>query len=217
MFELRIEMLTFREADRQRWRNGQDDMLQNSSASAFLKRVIGKKHRIRPNRFFGEALVASRIKHDEGYYSSFKWLTSSAWSNSADLEAEDAAEFRRALAKHFPRLGELQAKARALFEAVGGRRPTAPDLWLVVNGEHRFVEVKLANDDLASHQYAGLALIAKCLPSEKPISVVLANLDCTADQFAHYCGVIDGMNARAGSASPAEGTSTAHPRRKRGR
>ncbi len=66
--DLRFETLTFSEADRQRWRNGHDDMLENSSASQFLKRVLAKKHRVRPKRFFGEAFVASHMSHDEGYY-----------------------------------------------------------------------------------------------------------------------------------------------------
>ena len=183
MSQLRIETLTFEESDRQRWRSGDCSMLTESSASPFLKRVLGKKHRVRPKRFFGEALVASRMSHQEGYYSPFKWLTSSAWAGAAELEANDAAEFKRALAKHFPRLTELQARALAFSKAHGGRKPTAPDLWLVVNGEHRFIEVKLAKDDVAPHQFAGLALLATCLPSHMPVSVMLVKLDNCASQF----------------------------------
>lgn len=186
MNDLRIEILTFREADRRRWRSGNGDMLEKSRASPFLKRVLAKKHLVRPTRFFGEAFVASHMSHDEGYYCPFKWLTSRAWADSSDLEGQDSAEFKRALARHFPRLGDLQTKAAAFAKALGGPKPVAPDLWLVVNGEHHFVEVKLPKDELASHQFAGLALLAKCLPSEKPVAVILVNLDSSADQFDDY-------------------------------
>lgn len=186
MSDLRIETITYAEAVRQRWRTGDDELLRKSQASAFLKRVIGEKHRVRPKRFFGEAFVAAHVPHEEGYYCSFKWLTASTWADSGDLAARDSAEFKRALAKHFPRLGELQARARELAKTMGGRKPVAPDLWLVTNGEHRFIEVKLAKDDVAPHQFAGLALLAKCLPSEKPVTVTVVNLDSSTDQFNEY-------------------------------
>ena len=186
MSQLRVETFTFKEFERQRWRSGDASMLEKSSASPFLKRVLGQKHRVRPKRFFGEAFVASHMSHDEGYYCSFKWLTSRGWADASDLEATDSAEFKQALAKHFPRLGELQARAAALSKVLGGRKPVAPDLWLIVNGEHRFVEVKLAKDDLAPQQFAGLALLANCLPSANPVSVMLVNLDSSADQFEEY-------------------------------
>ena len=186
MSQLRVETLSFREVHRRRWRSGNSEMLASSSASSFLKRVIGKKHEVRPKRFFGEAFVAAHMSHDEGYYCPFKWLTSSTWASAADLADADAGEFKRALARHFPRLPELQARALAFSRVLGGRKPTAPDLWLVANGEHRFVEVKLAKDDIAPHQLAGLALLATCLPSDKPVSVVLVNLDSNMEQFDEY-------------------------------
>jgi hypothetical protein len=105
------------------------------------------------------------------------------------LAPRDSAEFKRALATHFPRLGELQARAIQLARTLGGRKPVVPDLWLVVNGEHRFIEVKLAKDEVAPHQFAGLALLAKCLLSEKPVSVTLVNLDSSTDQFNEYAFV----------------------------
>lgn len=186
MSTLRVETLTFTDPERQRWRAGHDDMLLDSAASPFLKRVLTKKHAVRPKRFFGEAFVASDMPHDEGYYSPFKWLTSSSWANPDEIGSEDAVEFKKALAKHFPKLDQFQAKAAGFARAFGWAKPVAPDLWLVVNGDHQFIEVKLAKDELAEHQFAGLALIAQCLPSEAPVSVILVNLDNTADQFAKY-------------------------------
>ena len=186
MSALRIESLTFRQAEKQQWTDGKDDMLDTSSAVPFLKRVLKEKHRKRPNRFFGEAFVASHMSHQEGYYCSFQWLTSSIWTDDDDSGSENAAEFKRALAKHFPRLGELQARAVAFAEVPGNPKPAAPDLWLIVNGEHRFIEVKLTKDELAPQQFAGLALLANCLPSTLPVSVHVVNLDSSADQFADY-------------------------------
>jgi hypothetical protein len=184
MCELRVETLTFTETEKERWYAGHDDMLLNSPASPFLKRVLTKKHARRPKKFFGEAFVASHRPHDEGYYSSFKWLTASSWASADDLAATDAAEFKRALATHFPKLAQFQARAAEFARSTGGPKPVAPDLWLVVNGEHQFVEVKLANDRVAEHQLAGLALIAKWLPSDAPLSVILVNLDNATDQFS---------------------------------
>ncbi len=120
-----------------------------------LKRVLLRKHKVRANRFFGEAFVASHLSHDEGYYSSFQWITSGAWADADGVSDDDAGEFRRALATHFPRLGELQAKAAALAKTLDGVKPAAPDLWLISNNEHHFIEVKLTGDELAPHQYAG--------------------------------------------------------------
>ena len=40
----------------------------------------------------------------------------------------------------------------------------APDFWLLANGEHRFIEVKLPGDCLRAPQYAGLVLLAAHLP-----------------------------------------------------
>ena len=74
----------------------------------------------------------------------------------------------------------------AFAELLGGPKPSAPDLWLVLNDEHRFIEIKLPEDELAPHQYAGLALIAKFLPSERPVSVSVVNLDNSADRFSEY-------------------------------
>ena len=111
---LSIETLTFREAERDQWTRGNRKMLTTSGASPFLKQVLVEKARVRPNRFFGEAFVASHVSHDEGYYCSFKWLTSATWTDRARPPSASAAEFKQALRTHFPRLTELQARARTL-------------------------------------------------------------------------------------------------------
>ena len=161
-------------------------MLARSHASAFIKRVLTKKHSVRPARFFGEAFVATQIEHDEGYYCPFKWLTSASWSGEKALNNRDAREFKEALARHFPRLAEFQARANKARKQIGGEKPVGPDLWLVNADRHQFIEVKLPKDGLAERQLAGLALLATCLPSDRPIEVLSVALDRTAEQFAEY-------------------------------
>ena len=114
MSDLRIEILTFREADRQRWRSGNDDMLEKSRASPFLKRVLAKKHLVRPTRFFGEAFVASHMSHDEGYYCPFKWLTSRAWADPSDLQATDGRNSSGLLRGISPNSATFKPKRRRL-------------------------------------------------------------------------------------------------------
>ena len=190
MSGLRIETLTFREAERDQWTRGNHKMLTTSGASPFLKQVLVEKARVRPNRFFGEAFVASHVSHDEGYYCSFKWLTSATWTDRSRPRSASAAEFKQALRTHFPRLAELQARARTLSERLGGQTPVAPDLWLLANGEHRFIEVKLPGDCLRSPQYAGLALLAAHLPSSLPITVSVVTLESSEDQFAKFTRIL---------------------------
>jgi hypothetical protein len=161
-------------------------MLTRSSASPFLKRVLARKHSVRPTRFFGEAFVATQFTHEEGFYCPFKWLTSASWSGESSLNDRDAREFKAALAKYFPRLAELQARANRAREQLGGEKPVGPDLWLVTAERHQFIEVKLPKDGLAERQVAGLALLATGLPSDRPIEVVSVSLDRTSEQFEAY-------------------------------
>ena len=63
MSGLSIETLTFKEAERDQWMRGNRKMLTMSGASPFLKQVLVEKARVRPNRFFGEAFVASHVSH----------------------------------------------------------------------------------------------------------------------------------------------------------
>ena len=190
MSGMKMETLKFREAERDQWKSGNRKMLETSGASPFLKRILAEKACVRPNRYFGEAFVASHVSHDEGYYCSFKWLTSAAWTDSSVPRSRNFAEFKRALGTHFPRLAELQAWARTLSETLGGQKPVAPDLWLIANGEHRFIEVKLPGDFLRTPQYAGLALLAAHLPSSMPISVSVLTLDSSEDQFSKIARIL---------------------------
>jgi hypothetical protein len=66
-------------------------------------------------------------------------------------------------------------------------------LWLIVDGQHHFIEVKLAGDSVKPHQIAGLALLANCLQSERQVIVRVINLDSTRSQFASYQEKVQGM------------------------
>ena len=138
--------------------------------SPFLQRIFSEKASVRPNRFFGEAYVASKLPHEDGWYSSYKWLTSKTWTNEIIPRNEFHREFKGALKKHFPLLHELQTRA-SVFGGQLGCKPVPPDLWLIRNGEHWFLEVKIPPDHMDDSQIAGLVLIATCLPSATKIHV----------------------------------------------
>ena len=186
------QIWTFPESERERWYGGSSSLLEQSTASAFIRRVLAQKHTVRPRRFFGEAFVASRLEHKEGYYCPFKWLTSSRWSRDRELADRDAREFREALARHFPGLGDFQQTATAAAQLLGCPKPVGPDLWLVTESHHLFIEVKLPKDSAAPHQIAGLALLATRLPSSMPIKVLVISLDNTKALFDEYVKQITG-------------------------
>lgn len=182
----------FPDAERERWYGGSSSLLEQSNASTFIKRVLGQKHAVRPRRFFGEAFVASRLEHVEGYYCPFKWLTASRWSSDRELANPDAREFSQALARHFPLLGDFQQAAAAAAQLLGCPKPVGPDLWLVTKSGHIFIEVKLPKDSAAPNQIAGLALLATRLPSEMPIKVLVITLDNTKTLFDEYVRKVTG-------------------------
>jgi hypothetical protein len=132
---------------------------------------------MRPGRrFFGEAHVAATERHLEGWYGSFKWLTSSKWCGTENLGDRYQAQFRDALQRHFPELSEFQDMAAASTRLSLGRKPVGPDLWLTTAQKHRFIEVKLPGDDIRTDQLFGLALIALFLRSDRPVSVEIIHL-----------------------------------------
>ncbi len=149
-------------------------MLAGLPPSSFIRRILEEKVRNRKRigrRFFGEAFVATNIAHEQGWYGSFKWLTS--WPIRS---GSYAGEYRAALSGTFPFVIDLPTKAFELSRLLEGKNPVPPDLWLVVNGEHRFIEVKMPGDVLRPTQVAGLALIATCLSRKNDVSVWVYNL-----------------------------------------
>jgi hypothetical protein len=174
-----VEQLSFARQERDAWERGwRKGRACGSFANlrpCFLTEIISDKARVRPKRFFGEAYVAGHWGYDEAWYSSYKWLTSSIWTSGKCPSDKYHQVFHAALQKHFPRLPECQAKARA-FAARNGFKPVAPDLWLILDGEHWFIETKIPPDHISDSQLAGLAVIATCLPATKPVHVALVEL-----------------------------------------
>jgi hypothetical protein len=191
------------------WIARRRDALPFPPALEAVRRVLRGKARARSRRtprFFGEAFVAQQATAGETYYASFKWLTNSKFADTEPLADKRQEQCREALHRHFgqPRIEELQRLVDALFrssqKALGKKKPTAPDLWLVDRrGHHRFIEVKLPGDSIAPHQVAGLAAIACVLNRPKTVSVEVVHLDDQDAVFQAFCKSIDRSRRRARS------------------
>ena len=201
---LQVETLRFDEPERERWKrdwsNGQYAPLARSGASSSLKRVLTSRAVKRPYRFFGEGLTAMNLPHEEGWYGSFKWLPKRKWVRDRRLPGEAEEEFRLALRHHFPRLAELQNTALVIAD-ITGQKPVTPDLWLMRDRKHWFLEVKIPPDKPDTAQLAGLPVIACRLPSRLPVRVgvvyVVPRLGVPQPRinddralFDHYCSLI---------------------------
>ena len=170
------------------WKNGNYSMLMSSNASDYIKKILLTKARKRPGtRFFGEAYIASTIDMVHGWYNSYKWLTADKWLSGNGLEPEFEQPFYDALVKHIGLdvLSNLQRRSMALYErhkeksvaSSRNKKPVAPDLWLIDrDGRFSFIESKLPDDTIESHQLAGLALIKRYLNVPNPVSVTIVNL-----------------------------------------
>ena len=180
---LRIVRMAYPETAAVSWK-ASCDMLMASGACDYLKEILPHKVSRRAKgtqRFFGEAFVATRLKHVEGYYGSFQWLTNERFLTSVKFPPGPTQSFqdqyRAALQRYFGgQLERLQQNARALLTATGVR-PSAPDLWLIEpGGRHRFIEVKLPKDQVNEGQLAGLAVIVESLGVSAEVSVEVIEL-----------------------------------------
>jgi hypothetical protein len=122
-----------------------------------------------------EAYVATKWAHEEGWYCSYKWLTSRIWTDETNPKDKYKRMVKLALRTHFPAQRQLQARGMTLAAQLG-EKPVPPDLWLIGNNEHWFIESKIPPDEIDDAQLAGLALIAICLPSSKPVHVAVIYL-----------------------------------------
>ena len=172
-----------------RWKGGDyDAVLDNPRISPFIRDILREKARRwfegrqragkkGDRRFFGEAFVASEIRHEHGWYGSFKWLTSTACERDLHTADRYSREYGAALRDHFgDSLSELRDRARRLWDLPKCRRPMPPDLWLISGGTHRFIESKLRGDDVREPQLAGLAVIAVCLSQVASVSVEVVRI-----------------------------------------
>jgi hypothetical protein len=173
--ELQLRQLSFPSRILDRWRKGRcDDLLRELAPDSFIQRVLAEKLERRPpsRRFFGEAYVTHQLRPQAGWYGSFKWLTS--WPRTP--ASSFGAEYRDALQAAFPEVSGMPARALSLRQHLGGKSPVAPDLWLVLEGQHHFIEVKLPGDRTRPTQVAGLAAIATWLAPESKVVVSVCEL-----------------------------------------
>ena len=179
---------------------------QSPQAESRIRQVLIEKWRRKEKagrRFFGEAFVTSQVAHKQGWYRSFQWLTSSRWAGVPRSSEARRMEFRAALDKYFPHLPELQGSSADIVKLLGVKGLATPDLWLIIRGEHHFKEVKIREatiraDHVSPEQLAGLAVIASCLPSKKPVRVSIVNLYSTTERaredvtlFRKFCHRLD--------------------------
>jgi hypothetical protein len=172
------------------WRRGQREDIIRLAGSDHLRGVLKLKSSSRKKltaRFFGESYIASLNPGCSGFYGSFKWLTNARFGSPKEFPKGPARPFqhalRDALHKHFTPAGVLEVQRAALglhrrhLAALDGKKPTAPDLWLIDDQKHhRFIEAKLPGDSLAAHQVAGLALLAACFGARHSVSVEVVEL-----------------------------------------
>jgi hypothetical protein len=174
--ELQVQQLSFQQHTLERWRNGDcDDVLDRLESGSFIRRVLDEKiaNRRRPGRrFFGEAFVTAQLRPQSGWYGSFKWLTSWPTRSASSF----GTEYRDALQAAFPEVSGLSTRVLSLCPHLGGKKPVPPDLWLVLNGQHQFIEVKLPGDRVRPTQIAGLAAIATWLAPRRNATVSVYEL-----------------------------------------
>ena len=203
---LQIESLAYPRALLDHWVSGDYSLTSKLPESSFLQRILQQKIRNRGRlgrRFFGETFVATRLAHENGWFGSFKWLSSWPRTDGSPY----ATEYRAALAHHFPTVSSISLRGIQLRRYLHGKKPMPPDLWLIVNGVHHFIEVKLPGDSIRPTQIAGLALIATCLSHRPRASVCVYNLHPEGhepravparvhEQYKHFFDVCKRLNAR---------------------
>ena len=170
---LNVTLLSYPQALLEEWKRGDHSFLTSSQAPQYIRDILIFKAKKRPGRrFFGEAFIASTIASDtlDGWYGSYKWLTSDKWVTGNNLKPRFEKLFYEALVRRIGPdvISDLQKRAKAYFDMYRSeldyRKPVAPDLCLVNrSGKNIFVESKMEGDQIKPHQLAGLALIKKYL------------------------------------------------------
>ena len=183
------------------WMSGHYVMLRKSHASQFIKDILIEKTKIKHNRhtsnvpvkrtkdFFGEAFIASQLETEmvDGWYNSYKWLTSERWLTGRGLEpGHKTAFYRKALMRYigYDALKDLQRLA-AHCEKKLSISPVPPDLWIITSHKNRcvfkFIESKLPGDRIADGQILGLLIISNYLRAITPAQVY-ASVVCLSSE-----------------------------------
>lgn len=185
-FELKEDLLGYDNIFLEQWKKGNINILLNSSAPEYIKKIIRHKKRDGSRRkyqewYFGESYVAVKksetTKH--GWFNSYHWLAEEEWADENyifpreqfSIDRELKIEFRQALKDNigFDLVKKIQRHANILYDNfqkdLEDSKPKAPDIWLIDNeGKHYFIEVKMRpKDTAANHQVAGLAILHKYL------------------------------------------------------
>ena len=171
--KLNVTLLSYPLSLLEKWKSGDHSFLTTSQAPKYIKDILVSKAKIRPSRrFFGEAFIASAMAFDtiDGWYGSFKWLSSDKWVTGKNLKPRFEKPFYEALLNRFGAniISDLQKRTQTYSDIYGSelnnRKPVAPDLWLVdTSGKNIFIESKMEGDQIKLHQLVGLALIKKYL------------------------------------------------------
>ena len=159
----------------EKWKTGDHSFLTSSRAPRYIKDILVSKAKKRPGkRFFGEAFLATTMDSDmiDGWYGSYKWLSSDKWMTGKNLKARFEKSFYEALLSRIGAnvISDLQRRTGVYFDRykdmLKNKKPVAPDLWLVDrSGRNIFIESKMEGDQIKPHQLAGLAFIKKYLRS----------------------------------------------------
>jgi hypothetical protein len=184
--ELKEVLLAYDKPLLYQWKQGNIDMLLNSSAPGYCKKIIQHKKREESKRryqawYFGESYVAAQkgdtVKY--GWFNSYHWLAEEEWANENyvaprekfAMDEELKTEFNQALLDNIglKLVKKIQTQVNILYDNfkkdLKYSKPKAPDLWFIdKNGKHHFIEVKMRPQDTAkNHQVAGLVVLYKCL------------------------------------------------------
>lgn len=168
------------------WTRGNIDLLLNSSAPEYIKKIITHKKREGSSRkyqewYFGESYVAAQkgntVKY--GWFNSYHWLAEKEWADENyvaprekfPIDRELKTEFHQALRDNIglDLVKKIQINANILCDHfkkdLKDKIPKSPDLWLIdKHSKHHFIEIKMQPGDTAkNHQVAGLAILHKYL------------------------------------------------------
>ena len=138
--KLNVELMSYPQALLEKWKKGDHSFLTSSQAPEFIKDILVSKAKKRPGRrFFGEAFIASSMASGtiDGWYGSYKWLSSDKWVTGKALKPRFEKSFHEALLNRIGAnvISDLQRRTGVYFDRYKGmlrnKRPVAPDLWLV--------------------------------------------------------------------------------------
>ena len=113
-----VELMSYPQALLEKWKKGDHSFLTSSQAPKFIKDILVSKAKMRPGRrFFGEAFIASSIAADtiDGWYGSYKWLTSDKWVIGKNLKPRFEKPFCEVLVNRIgvEALADVQNRAKA--------------------------------------------------------------------------------------------------------